>query len=72
MPDITKTVQDEEGNDIKARDAEAIQLADAKINEIRSAFTGWLRFRSIRGYAARWRRAIRRGFRWSGTRGAAA
>ena len=42
MPDITKTVQDEEGNDIKVRDAEAIQLADAKINEIRSAFTGWL------------------------------
>mgnify|MGYP000685534466 FL=1 len=42
VPDITKTVQDEEGNDIKVRDAEAIQLADAKINEIRSAFTGWL------------------------------
>lgn len=35
-------MQDEEGNDIKVRDAEAIQLADAKINEIRSAFTGWL------------------------------
>ncbi|KAA4482756.1 DNA methylase, partial [Bacteroides ovatus] len=42
VPDITKTVQDEEGNDIKVRDAEAIQLADAKINEIRSAFTSWL------------------------------
>ncbi len=42
VPDITKTVQDEEGNDIKVRDADAIQLADAKINEIRSAFTGWL------------------------------
>ena len=42
VPDITKTVQDDEGNDIKVRDAEAIQLADAKINEIRSAFTGWL------------------------------
>ena len=42
VPDITRTVQDEEGNDIKVRDAEAIQLADTKINEIRSAFTGWL------------------------------
>lgn len=42
VPDITKTVQDEEGNDIKVRDAEAIQLADTKINEIRSAFTDWL------------------------------
>ena len=42
VPDITKTVQDKEGNDIKVRDAEAIQLADTKINEIRSAFTGWL------------------------------
>ena len=42
VPDITKTVQDKEGNDIKVRDAEAIQLADTKINEIRSTFTGWL------------------------------
>lgn len=42
VPDITKTVQDKEGNDIKVRDAVAIQLADTKINEIRSAFTGWL------------------------------
>lgn len=42
VPDITKTVQNKEGNDIKVRDAEAIQLADTKINEIRSAFTGWL------------------------------
>ena len=42
VPDITKTVQDKEGNDIKVRDAEAIQLADTKINEIRSAFTGWV------------------------------
>lgn len=42
VPDITKTVKDEEGNDIKVRDADAIQLADTKINEIRSAFTGWL------------------------------
>ncbi len=42
VPDITKTVQDEEGNNIKVRDADAIQLADTKINEIRSAFTDWL------------------------------
>ena len=42
VPDITKTVQDKEGKDIKVRDADAIQLADAKINEIRSAFNGWL------------------------------
>ena len=42
VPDITKTVKDEDGNDIKVRDADAIQLADAKINEIRSAFTAWL------------------------------
>lgn len=42
VPDITKTVQDEEGKDIKVRDADAIQLADTKINEIRSAFTDWL------------------------------
>lgn len=42
VPDITKTVEDEEGNKIKERDADAIQLADAKINEIRGAFTSWL------------------------------
>lgn len=42
VSDITKTMQDEEGNDIKVRDAAAIQLADTKINEIRSAFTDWL------------------------------
>ncbi len=42
VPDITKTVKDEDGNDIQVRDADAIQLADAKINEIRLAFTGWL------------------------------
>lgn len=42
VPDITKTVQDEDGNDIKVRDADAIQLADTKINEIRAAFSDWL------------------------------
>lgn len=42
VPDITHTVQDEDGNDIKVRDADAIQLADTKINEIRAAFSDWL------------------------------
>lgn len=42
VPDITRTVEDEEGNKIKERDPEAIQLADTKINGIRSAFTDWL------------------------------
>lgn len=42
VPDITKTVQDEDGNDIKVRDADAIQLADTKINGIRAAFSDWL------------------------------
>ena len=30
VPDITKTVQDEEGNDIKVRDAEASSLPTPK------------------------------------------
>ena len=34
--------EDENGNDIKARDAEAIQLANSKIDEIRNGFTEWL------------------------------
>ena len=42
VPDITKTVQDKDGKDIKVRDADAIQLADAKINEIRKEFVNWL------------------------------
>lgn len=42
VPDITKTVQDKDGRDIKVRDADAIQLADSKINEIRKEFVNWL------------------------------
>lgn len=43
MPDITKSIgKDEHGNDIKVRDSEAIQLANAKIDEIRNGFTDWL------------------------------
>ena len=43
VPDITKSIgRDEHGNDIKVRDSEAIQLANAKIDEIRNGFTDWL------------------------------
>ena len=33
---------DENGNDIKVPDAQAIQLANSKIDEIRNGFTEWL------------------------------
>jgi len=43
VPNIMKCVgEDENGNDIKARDAEAIQLANSKIDEIRNGFSDWL------------------------------
>ena len=43
VPDIKKSIgKDENGNDIKVPDAEAIQLANAKIDEIRNGFTDWL------------------------------
>ena len=42
-PDMMKSVgKDDNGNDIKVRDSEKIQLANAKIDEIRSGFTEWL------------------------------
>ena len=42
-PDMMKKVgEDEHGKDIKARDSEGIQLANAKIDEIRNGFTEWL------------------------------
>ena len=42
-PDMMKCIgQDENGNDIKMRDAEGIQLANAKIDEIRNGFSEWL------------------------------
>ena len=42
-PDMMKAIgKDENGNDIKVRDSEGIQLANAKIDEIRSGFTEWL------------------------------
>lgn len=44
-PDITKKVNkyiDGELREVKIRDAESIQLANSKIDEIRSGFTDWL------------------------------
>ena len=42
-PDMMKSIgKDDNGNDIKVRDAEGIQLANAKIDEIRNGFSNWL------------------------------
>ena len=42
-PDMMKSIgKDENGNDIKVRDSEGIQLANAKIDEIRNGFSEWL------------------------------
>ena len=42
-PDMMKSIgKDEHGNDIKVRDSEGIQLANAKIDEIRNGFSEWL------------------------------
>jgi N12 class adenine-specific DNA methylase len=44
-PDITKKVNkliDGEMKEVKVRDAESIQLANSKIDEIRNGFTNWL------------------------------
>ncbi len=42
-PDMMKCIgKDENGNEIKVRDSEGIQLANAKIDEIRNGFTEWL------------------------------
>ena len=47
VPEIKKCIgQDENGHDIKAPDAEAIQLANSKIDEIRNGFTEWLEAQS--------------------------
>ena len=43
VPDIKKPIgKDENGNDIKVPDPEAIQLANTKIDEIRDGFAEWL------------------------------
>ena len=47
IPDIKKSIgKDEDGHDIKVPDNEAIQLANAKIDEIRNGFTDWLEAQS--------------------------
>ncbi len=47
VPEIKKSIgKDENGNDIKVPDAEAIQLANSKIDEIRNGFTDWLEAQS--------------------------
>ena len=40
-PDITKKVEID-GQEVKVKDMEAIQIANTKIDEIGTAFTGWL------------------------------
>ncbi len=47
VPEIKKSIgEDENGNDIKVPDAEAIQLANSKIDEIRNGFPEWLEAQS--------------------------
>ena len=47
VPDIKKSIgKDDNGHDIKVPDAEAIQLANSKIDEIRNGFTEWLEAQS--------------------------
>ena len=47
VPEIKKCIgEDENGNDIKVPDAEAIQLANSKIDEIRNGFPEWLEAQS--------------------------
>ena len=47
VPDIKKSIgKDDNGNDIKVPDAEAIQLANSKIDEIRNGFPEWLEAQS--------------------------
>ena len=47
VPDIKKSIgKDDNGNDIKVPDNEAIQLANTKIDEIRNGFSEWLEAQS--------------------------
>ena len=47
VPDIKKSAgKDDNGNDIKVPDSEAIQLANTKIDEIRNGFSEWLEAQS--------------------------
>ena len=45
-PDITKTIL-VDGKEVKMRDMEAIQLANTKIDEIRTEFSRWLLEQSL-------------------------
>jgi len=46
-PNMMKKIgEDENGNDIKVRNSEGIQLANAKIDEIRNGFTEWMESQS--------------------------
>ena len=48
VPEIKKSIGvDDNGHDIKVPDAEAIQLANSKIDEIRNGFTEWLEAQSL-------------------------
>ena len=43
VPDMFRSIgKDDNGNDIKVRDSEGIQLANSRIDEIRNGFTDWL------------------------------
>lgn len=44
-PDITKKIM-VDGEEVKVRDADAIQLANSKIDEMRNGFSNWLREQS--------------------------
>ena len=47
VPDIKKSAgKDDNGNDIKVPDSEAIQLANTKIDELRNGFSEWLEAQS--------------------------
>ena len=47
VPDMMKSIgKDDNDNDIKVRDSEGIQLANAKIDEIRAGFADWLEVQS--------------------------
>ena len=47
VPDMMKSAgKDAYGNDMKVRDSEGIQLANTKIDEIRTGFTEWLKEQS--------------------------
>ncbi len=42
VPNITKTIEDDQGREIKVRDSEKVRLASQKIEGIRTGFTDWM------------------------------